>query len=535
MSRTVQFTSVGAAAMIILAAAHGPSRRATGVAPRDMPRLATIDDRYESYNIEMAEVTGGNFWKPYTLQSIATLTAKAEQASASGPTAFSGQVGQDTTMFQKRPPLDLTNPRLRKLAAALGPAYVRVSGSWANSIYFHDADTPAPEKAPNGFDGVLTRAQWRAVLDFAREADARLMTSFAISQGVRDASGAWTPAQARKVVRYSSELGGRIAAAEFFNEPDMPEYAGAPKGYNAAQYARDHASFVRFARAEAPGMLVVGPSSVGEGTLLQGMADAMPGFMSTKSMFSATPRPEVDVFSYHHYPTASIRCGMYSPPDTALSEEFLGRTDREYMFYVTGIRDHALPNRPPVWITETADAACGGNPWASSFLDTFRYLDQLGRLAKRGVAVVFHNTLASSEYGLLDQRDFSPRPNYWGALLWRRLMGTRVLDAGPSPTGLHLYANCLRGHSGGVTLLAINLSRTRSESLNMPNAAERYTLSSPRLEATTVQLNGTILALGDGDGLPVLHGIAVPAGQVVLAPSTITFLTIADANNANCR
>jgi len=120
----------------------------------------------------------------------------------------------------------------------------------------------------------------------------------------------------------------------------------------------------------------------------------------------------VNVFSYHHYPTASIRCGMYSPPDTALSEEFLGRTDREYMFYVTGIRDHALPNRPPVWITETADAACGGNPWASSFLDTFRYLDQLGRLAKRGVAVVFHNTLASSEYGLLDQRDFSPRPNY---------------------------------------------------------------------------------------------------------------------------
>jgi len=90
MSRTVQFTSVGAAAMIILAAAHGPSRRATGVAPRDMPRLATIDDRYESYNIEMVEVTGGNFWRPYTSQGIATLTAKAKQASASGPTAFSG-------------------------------------------------------------------------------------------------------------------------------------------------------------------------------------------------------------------------------------------------------------------------------------------------------------------------------------------------------------------------------------------------------------------------------------------------------------
>jgi len=74
---------------------------------------------------------------------------------------------------------------------------------------------------------------------------------------------------------------------------------------------------------------------------------------------SATLRPEVDVFSYHHYPTASIRCGMYSPPDTALSEEFLGRTDREYTFYVTGIRDHALPNRPPVWIIGARSCGAG--------------------------------------------------------------------------------------------------------------------------------------------------------------------------------
>jgi hypothetical protein len=28
-------------------------------------RIATIDERYQSYNVEMAEVIGGNFWKPY--------------------------------------------------------------------------------------------------------------------------------------------------------------------------------------------------------------------------------------------------------------------------------------------------------------------------------------------------------------------------------------------------------------------------------------------------------------------------------------
>ena len=100
-----------------------------------------------------------------------------------------------------------------------------------------------------------------------------------------------------------------------------------------------------------------------------------------------------------------------------------------------------------------ADAACGGNPWAATFLDTFRFLDQLGRLARQGISVVFHNTLASSEYGLLDQNTFEPRSNYWAALLWRRLqMGLTVLDAGPLEAEFHLYAHCMRGRPGGVTL-----------------------------------------------------------------------------------
>jgi len=30
-----------------------------------------------------------------------------------------------------------------------------------------------------------------------------------------------------------------------------------------------------------------------------------------------------------------------------------------------------------------------GNPWAKTFLDSFRYADALGRLAKQGVAVMF--------------------------------------------------------------------------------------------------------------------------------------------------
>src|SRR5207302_11141273 len=35
------------------------------ITPASMARIGTVDERFQSYNIEMAEVTGGKFWKPY--------------------------------------------------------------------------------------------------------------------------------------------------------------------------------------------------------------------------------------------------------------------------------------------------------------------------------------------------------------------------------------------------------------------------------------------------------------------------------------
>jgi hypothetical protein len=45
----------------------------SAVDPATLPRIGTIDERFQSYNIEMVEVTGGRFWKPYA--SAAELSA----------------------------------------------------------------------------------------------------------------------------------------------------------------------------------------------------------------------------------------------------------------------------------------------------------------------------------------------------------------------------------------------------------------------------------------------------------------------------
>lgn len=147
-----------------------------------------------------------------------------------------------------------------------------------------------------------------------------------------------------------------------------------------------------------------------------------------------------------------------------------------------------------------------------------------------------HNTLESSDYALLDENDFTPKPTYWAALLWRRLMGTTVLDSGaPTGPGLHVYAHCQRGTDGGVALVALNTDRDRSRTLSLPAAAQRYTLSADPLDSKTVRLDGQVLQLGPGDALPELAGTPAPAGELTLAPATITFLTVPTADNPACR
>src|SRR5438309_3768663 len=113
------------------------------------------------------------------------------QAQPPARQAGAAPAGLDPNLFQYRPPIDLSNPRLRKLAAALGPAYVRVSGTWANSVYFQNSDDPALSTAPAGFGSVLTRKEWKSVVDFAQAVNAEIVTSFATSQGTRDDKGVW--------------------------------------------------------------------------------------------------------------------------------------------------------------------------------------------------------------------------------------------------------------------------------------------------------------------------------------------------------
>jgi hypothetical protein len=493
--------------------------------PATMPKLGTVDPRYVSYNVEMVEVTGGRFWKPY--KSAAADNAVKPKTSTDG----NQQVGIDPNLFEYRQPIDLSNPRLRKLAEALGPAYVRVSGTWQNTTFFQNDDRPAPAQAPEGFRSVLTRAEWKGVVDFARATDDRIVTSFAIGAGTRDANGVWTPAQAETFVDYTKSVGGSIAAAEFMNEPTFPGPGGAPAGYDADAFGRDAKVFEAFIRKASPQTVFLGPGSVGEGISLAagGMKIKL---LATDDLMKAAG-PLFDAFSYHFYGSVSRRCLGNMSADKALTAEWLDRTDVVEGFYAA-LRDKYLPGKP-MWLTETAEAACGGDSFAGEFVDTFRYLNQLGTLAQRGVKVVMHNTLASSDYGLLNEDTLEPRPDYWAALLWKRTMGDVVLDPGSNADeSVRVYAHCSATGKGGVAILALNTDAEHEHQLMLPQAAERLTLTAPDLTGSDVLLNGAALKAGPDGSVGTLKSVPVRAGAVRLGSSSVTFLTVPSAHNKNC-
>ena len=383
----------------------------------NLETIRTVDSRLMSYNVEMTEVTGGTFWKEFTPAQI------AGTAEFPGVKDFSEMAG----LIQWYDPIDLYNPRLRKLAKELGSAWIRVSGSWATKTYY-DFDGHTGGKAPEGFQSVLTKDQWVGVLEFAKAVDGKILVSVGNCEGNHPGGGPLDLSQAKLLFKFSSDYGVPIAAAEFMNEPNILEMSGAPKGYTPVDYVRDHDLFNAWVRENYPDCLIVGPCTAdsqlmekGNGNTKSGagLAEVLPS-CSTEDLMRSS-QVALDVFSYHCYNGVSERIASVMPDahwdaSQALSDDYLAMAGNCARSFVP-VRDKYVPGGQ-IWVTESADAGGGGNTWGSTYLDVPRTLNELGEFATITDGVIFHNTLASSDYGFLRHSTFEPRPNYFAVLLW---------------------------------------------------------------------------------------------------------------------
>lgn len=502
-----KITLLAAAALGCLpqTATSGPASAVADLA--SLPKIAEVDPRFQSYNVEMVEVTGGRFWAPY-----------------GGPTG---------EQYRQRPPEDLADKRLRALTRHLGPAYVRVSGTWANSTYL-EAEGENISKPPPGYEQVLTRNQWRGLVDFAHAVDARIGVSYAVTDGARDERGVWKTEQAQRLLDLTREAGGDIAFSEFINEPNAASLGGLPANYSVADYTRDFAIFRSWAKNAAPEMKIVGPGGVGEGGDLSAIPVAsLARMLRTELLMKANPNT-VDAVSYHFYGDVSQRCASRRPKTAqrseALTPAWLDLTLRDWRYY-SGLRDRYEPG-DPMWVTETAQAACGGSPWAARFVDSFRYVNQLGVLAQKNVQVVFHNTLTASDYSLIEESTREPRPNYWAAVLWKRTMGERVLAPPPAPNGdVRLFAHCAAGKPGKVALAVLNIGG-QAATVPFGGAGEVWLIEASSQESRTITINGRQPRLEQDGTLSGVDGRRVKKA-VNLPAASIAFMVV-DVSNRAC-
>ena len=490
--------------------------------------IRTVNDKLMSYNVEFTEVTGGTFWKAYTPEQI----AGTEKFSVGG----AGNIAEAmASLMQVYPPIDLYNEKLRKLAKEFGPVWVRVSGTWATKTFY---DWDGTGVTPEGYQNILSKEQWIGVLDFVKAIDAKLLISIANCDGNHKHDEPIDLTLVKRLFEITTEHGATIDATEFVNEPNMLDITGFPVGYTAEDYARDQDIYFKWVHENYPETLCVGPCNT-DGTMDNGEdhGEATGGGVENLSMKMAScdelmagVTEPMEVYSYHYYNGISERLELVMPhahwdPKKTLTDQYLAVASNACKFNIP-LRDKYVPNGE-MWVTESGDAGGGGNTWASTYVDVFRTLNELGTFATLTDGVIFHNTLASSDYGFLKHGTFDPRPNYFAVLLWNRIMGTTVYDTKEEiREGAHVFAHSRRDGKEGIAYLVINNSETDATTVTLPKAAELYKLSADTLRGTVMKLNGRDLVLGENDELPDLSPVTVEAGELTLAPAEIGFIVM---------
>ncbi|XP_075059460.1 heparanase [Mixophyes fleayi] len=255
----------------------------------------------------------------------------------------------------------------------------------------------------------------------------------------------------------------------------------------------------------------------------------------------------INSVTWHHY---------YVDGHTASKEDFMSPSILDSLASeietVVNIVNEIVPGKL-VWLGETSSAYGGGSPGLSNtYIDGFMWLDKLGMSAKLGIDVVMRQALfGAGSYNLVDS-DFEPLPDYWLSLLFKKLVGSIVLNVsfkGSKDVGeqkIRVYLHCTNINNpkytvGDVTLFAMNLYN-HTQQLQLPSFltekfVDEYLLlpAVGGLLSTTVLLNGQVLKMVDEKTLPALNGKQLDPGSTLVLPSlSFGFYVVKNAKAVAC-
>ncbi|XP_078437591.1 heparanase-like protein 1 isoform X2 [Wolffia australiana] len=351
--------------------------------------------------------------------------------------------------------LDLSNPLLLNAVQAFNPLRIRIGGSLQDQV---DFEVPGYKCRPFekkegglfGFSaGCLPRARWDQLNLFFQKTGAVVTFGLNALSGRSFISGnkwggPWNSSNARELIKYTISKGYPVDSWELGNELSG---RGIGARVDAWQYAEDMKELRRVVDR-----LYVFPLS-------RPLLVAPGGFFDKEwyTSFLQLSGPYVaDVVSHHLY-----SLGPGDNPklvDNILNNRHLDYSGNTFRDLKQTILKHGA--WASTWVSEAGGShTSGGRHISDTFINSLWYLDEMAQAAKSNTKTYCRQSLMGGNYGLLDLRSFKPNPDYYSALLWHRLMGSKVLDYSfAGPPSLRVYAHCAQ-HKAGITLLFINLHR----------------------------------------------------------------------------
>ncbi|XP_021299782.1 heparanase-like protein 2 [Herrania umbratica] len=448
--------------------------------------------------------------------------------------------------------LDLENKILASAIKAFNPLRIRIGGSLQDQVVYKVGNVtkcPHFKKVKDGLfgfsEGCLPMERWDALNNLFNRTGAKITFGLNALSGRNESKtnkglwvGDWRVDNSRDLMKYSIKKGYKIDSYEFGNELCG---SGVSARVEAKQYGKDTIALKNLVRELYPDPKTQ-PKILGPG-----------GFYDEEwfeTFLKVTGQDVLDGTTHHIY---NLGPGDDPKLITKIQDPFYLSQVAQTFKDVAKIVEKFAP-WSEAWVSESGGAYnSGGKDVSRTFANGFWYLDQLGMTSNFNHKVYCRQALIGGNYALLNTTTFVPNPDYYGALLWHRLMGSRVISATQDVSPhLRVYAHCAK-QKPGISLLFINLSGEKSFEVTLSNAIdmqvkpnfefkgsqnrEEYHLTPAdgNIQSDVMLLNGNPLKLKGESDIPELKPTRVdPKTPISVASHSIVYVTIKDFHAPVC-
>lgn len=388
--------------------------------------------------------------------------------------------------------LDLSNKRLQNMVAHLSPGILRVGGSLDNFVKYRVgsmSEEQCKEKImfrEKGWELCLNMTRWDEFNEFARNAG--LDVVFGLSYGqIQD--GSWDYENPTALLNYSKQKNYTFFGFELGEEmnpnPETVQFQNLLSGYTKLR---------KTLKTLWPNQTprVIGPCV---GMTYENVKNKKQ-FQFMSEFINASV---VDTLCLHSYNNDG--------GDNWQKPGFLNQTLKQAKGVLKALRNKS--SNTPLWCGECGPHNDGGVANVTDrFISSFWYADALGHLASLGLEQFGRQSLVGSNYGLLEMDTFLPNPDFYIAVLWKKLMGTNVLNLEYNNNNdqFHAYAHTHPTKKGKVGVLVVNPTNQTYKVRFFGEILEEYHLSSPSsIYSKDVYLNGKLCKFDEKtNNLPLL-------------------------------